>query len=328
MSLSWSWRERIKPWHRPIPRISRELLGAWLELFVLTGFAIAQPILDVTGEAPDFFLFRRASRLDMLLLVLAVTIAPALVLGLVELAAELAGERARELVHLVMVAGLSALIALEALKKLLPMRGKRLALLALLLAAGFALLYQKGPWVRLWLRYLVPAPLVFALLFATTSPSAELLRPVRTAAVAPLRTASGRALPPIVMVFFDEFPLQSLLDSSGQVDRRVYPNFADFAAHSTWYRNATGVSGFTPYAVPAMLTGRYPSKVVAPILQNYPENLFTPLRQLVQPEGLGDDHAALPAGPLRRHGRLPGRLRPGRGPQGLGRHLQKYRLAL
>jgi Sulfatase len=116
---------------------------------------------------------------------------------------------------------------------------------------------------------------VFALLFATTSPSAELLRPVRTAAAAPLRAASAKSLPPIVMVFFDEFPLQSLLDSSGQIDRRVYPNFADFAAHSTWYRNATGVSGFTPYALPAMLTGRYPSTVVAPILQNFPKNLFT-----------------------------------------------------
>jgi len=278
MSLSWSWRERVRTRQLPLSRLLRvpkELVQAWLELFVLTGFAVAQPILDVTGKAPDFFLFRRASRLDMLLLVLAVTLLPALLLGLVEAAAWLAGERARELVHLGLVAGLFALIALEALKKLVPMRGKRLALLALLLAAGFALLYHKRDWVRLWLRYLAPAPLVFALLFATTSPSAELLRPVRTAAVAPVRTASTKALPPIVMVFFDEFPLQSLLDSSGRIDRRVYPNFADFAAHSTWYRNATGVSGFTPYAVPAMLTGRYPSKVVAPILQNFPENLFT-----------------------------------------------------
>jgi hypothetical protein len=61
LSGSWSWRERIRPWHLPVPRVSGELLGAWLELFVLAGFAIAQPILDVTGKAPDFFLSRRAS---------------------------------------------------------------------------------------------------------------------------------------------------------------------------------------------------------------------------------------------------------------------------
>jgi hypothetical protein len=81
--------------------------------------------------------------------------------------------------------------------------------------------------------------------------------------------------PPVVMIFFDEFPLASLLDSKGRVDRRVWPNFASFAEGSTWYRNATGVSGFTPWAMPAMLTGRYPAKIKAPIYYEYPDNLFT-----------------------------------------------------
>jgi hypothetical protein len=82
----------------------------------------------------------------------------------------------------------------------------------------------------------------------------------------------------VVVVFFDEFPLQALLDSRGEVDGRVYPNFAGFAGDATWYRNATGVSGWTPRAVPAMLTGRYPSKGqmnAAPVAQVYPDNLFT-----------------------------------------------------
>jgi len=79
----------------------------------------------------------------------------------------------------------------------------------------------------------------------------------------------------VVLVFFDEFPLQSLLDSGGRIDRRVYPNLAGVADRATWYRNATGVSRFTQWAVPAMLTGRYPSKFKAPIAQQYPDNLFT-----------------------------------------------------
>ena len=66
------------------------------------------------------------------------------------------------------------------------------------------------------------------------------------------------------MILFDEFPLSSLLDAKGQIDKRVYPNFAELAGQSTWYRNATGVSGFTPWAMPAMLTGNYPAKVKAP----------------------------------------------------------------
>ena len=73
----------------------------------------------------------------------------------------------------------------------------------------------------------------------------------------PVRADSAKALPPVVMIVFDEFPLMSLLDSQGKVDARVYPNFAEFAARSTWYRNATGIGGWTPHAMPAMLSGRY-----------------------------------------------------------------------
>src|SRR5919108_624799 len=41
---------------------------------------------------------------------------------------------------------------------------------------------------------------------------------------------------------------------------------------------ASGIGGWTPYAVPAMLSGRYPAgdrKSAAPNLSSYPHNLFT-----------------------------------------------------
>jgi hypothetical protein len=69
---------------------SRDRLWAFLELLALVGFVIAQPTLDVLGKAPDFFLFRRADRTDILLLVLAVTVLPATCMWLVELAGGLA----------------------------------------------------------------------------------------------------------------------------------------------------------------------------------------------------------------------------------------------
>jgi hypothetical protein len=47
---------------------------------VLCGFAIAQPLLDVTGQSPDFFLFRRADRLDIVALLLGVILLPALLI--------------------------------------------------------------------------------------------------------------------------------------------------------------------------------------------------------------------------------------------------------
>jgi hypothetical protein len=79
----------------------------------------------------------------------------------------------------------------------------------------------------------------------------------------------------VVVVLFDEFPMMSLLDSRGRIDRRLYPNFARFAEDATWFRNATGIGPFTPYAVPAMLTGRYPARSVAPSYTEYPDNLYT-----------------------------------------------------
>jgi Sulfatase len=81
--------------------------------------------------------------------------------------------------------------------------------------------------------------------------------------------------PPLVIILFDEFPLGSLLDSRGRIDGRVYPNIAALAGTSTWYRNATGVAGYTPWALPAMLTGNYPAKASAPSFTEYPDNLFT-----------------------------------------------------
>jgi Sulfatase len=262
-------------------RIPPALWWALLDLFVLTGFVITQPLLDVTGKAPDFFLFHHLTRGGILLLVAVIAVAPTLALWVPEIVARAAaGERVRGLLHLAIVAGLFWLLALETGKKLLPLRGRRLTLVALLVAALAVLLYQRWSGLKLWLRYLAPAPLVFALLFATTSPTSRLIMPshpgVRSAV--PVQTHAGTPLPPVVVVFFDEFPLQSLLDSKGEVDGRVYPNFARFAHDATWYRNATGVSGWTPYAVPAMLTGRYPDKSrrnAAPVAQVYPDNLFT-----------------------------------------------------
>jgi hypothetical protein len=258
--------------------------GVWwalVELFALTGLAIAQPLLDVTGKAPDFFLLHRTDRAQILLLVALIVLAPAAGLWAAEvLAWLLGGERVRRLVHLVWVTGLFCLLGLEVAKKLTGLRGRRLVLAALVLGLGAGLVYARWAPIRLWLRYLAPAPLVFALVFATLSPSAELILPARADAktAVPVQTRPGKPLPPVVMVLFDEFPLQSLLDSSGQIDRRVYPNFAGFADQATWYRNATGIGGWTPFAVPSMLSGTWPTwaqRSSVPDRSGWPDNLFT-----------------------------------------------------
>jgi hypothetical protein len=257
--------------------LDRLHLWALVEVFVLSGFAIAQPLLDVTGKSPDFFLFRRADRLDIIALVLGVILLPALCIWGVEVAVGLASETARRLLHLAAIFGLFSLLAIEVAKKLTHLRGPVVAAVALAAGVLAAALYARTSWLRLWLRYLAPAPLVFALVFLLLSPTSRLVLPATehaTASAAPAVTAGGKH-PPLVVILFDEFPLKSLLDSKGEIDKRVYPNFAKFAGQATWYRNATGVSGFTPWAMPAMLTGRYPAKVKAPSYTEYPDNMLT-----------------------------------------------------
>jgi Sulfatase len=256
------WRDRLHPW-------------ALVELFVLCGFAIAQPLLDVTGQSPDFFLFRRADRLDIAALVSGVILLPALLLWGLEVTVGLVSERFRRYLHLAAVAGLASLLAIQVAKKLTGLRGPVVVGLALAVGALATVGYARASWPRLWLRYLTPAPLIFVLVFLLLSPSSRLVLPARPEATAAAAPGAAGPKPPLVMILFDEFPLSSLLDRKGRIDRRVYPNFAALADQSTWYRNATGVAGYTPWAMPAMLTGRYPAKVKAPSYTEYPDNMLT-----------------------------------------------------
>ncbi len=239
------------------------------ELLALTAFAIAQPVLDVTGRSPDFFLYRQATAGEMCLLVAAVVLGPPLLLWAVELAVRRAAGR----VHQAFVVVLFAAIGVEVGKKAVHLTGPPLVALAVLAGVAMGLTAARSKGLRQTIVYATPAPLVFALLFALTSPAGTLLRPAAGTDV--VATAGKR--PPVVVVFLDEFPLRSLLDDAGAIDARLFPNFANLASASTWYPNATGVIGWTQWAIPAMLTGRFPEKAVAPHYSAYPRNLFTVL---------------------------------------------------
>ena len=258
------WRDRLHLW-------------ALVELFALSGFAVAQPLLDVTGKSPDFLLFRRADRLDIVVLVLGVLLLPTVAIGAAEVVVGLVSETVRGFLHLAAIGGLFTLLAIQVVKKVTDLRGPVLVATAVVAGALAVVLYARQSWLKLWLRYLAPAPLVFALLFLLLSPASTLVLPAAaedSAGQAPAATATGKQ-PPLVMILFDEFPLSSLLDRKGQIDARVYPNLARVADQSTWYRNATGVAGFTPWAMPAMLTGNYPAKAKAPSYTEYPDNMLT-----------------------------------------------------
>lgn len=246
------------------------------ELLALTAFAIAQPVLDVTGRAPDFFLYRRANPNEMKLFIALVVLLPPLGLWAVECVVRVFSRAAAKLVHLVFVAALFGLLLVQIGKKTGPLTGVPLAVAAGVLGTGLAVLLARLTTFRQMLLYATPAPLVFALLFVLTAPAGALVRGSE------IDRGKGRFIanrPPIVFLFLDEFPLRALLDGKGEIDAKLFPNFARLAKLSTWYPNATGVTGWTPFAAPAMLGGRYPERAVAASYIEYPETLFTLLAE-------------------------------------------------
>ncbi|WP_326554314.1 sulfatase-like hydrolase/transferase [Micromonospora sp. NBC_01813] len=255
------------------PPAGKPTWHALLELIALSGLGVAQPLLDVIGRSPDFFFFHGAGAVAVLALVaIVVLLPPALLWGVELLAGLLAGAVVRRWAHRVLLAGLATLLAVQAGKSLTDLRGPLLMVVAAVAAVAAVAGYARFAVSRQVLRVAAVGPLVFVLLFVFASPSSAVFLG-RGAAEMSVRSTGPH--PPVVVVILDEFPLLSLLDEQGELDADRVPSFADLAAGSTWYRNATTVSGKTTSAVPAMLTGRYPAGAVTPHYSQYPENLFT-----------------------------------------------------
>lgn len=78
---------------------------------------------------------------------------------------------------------------------------------------------------------------------------------------------------PIVILAFDELPVASLMNERGDIDGRLYPNFARLRHDSIWFRNATTVATSTRKAIPALLTGTHPGHDELATRESH--NLFT-----------------------------------------------------
>lgn len=255
---------------RPPPGAGR--LGPALAVVVAWNFGVAQPLLDVLGRSAPFFVVHEARPVDLVLLAVGLTVvAPAALAGVLALIARLHARVGRVL-HTVVVGVLLALFARQVVGRLGSIPGALAAGLAVALAAGAVVAWDRVPAARSFVRWLTPAPIVFLGLFLFASPSGRLVFPSSAAAAEAARIGNPA---PVVMVVFDEMPSASLMTPDGSVDERAYPNFARLARTSTWYRNTTTVDTFTPLAVPAVLDGRQPDRMTVPSVQDHPRNLFT-----------------------------------------------------
>jgi hypothetical protein len=140
-------------------------------------------------------------------------------------------------------------------------------------AAGvaFGVAYRRFRAVRMFVTALSPSIVLFPALFLFSSSACRILRPSAGEIVSPEIDAAT----PVVLVVFDEFSLTSLLDEHDRIDAGRFPHLAALAREATWFRNATSVSYVTASAVPAILTGNYPTEKALSTLADHPRNLFT-----------------------------------------------------
>lgn len=240
-------------------------------------FALGQPILDLVGRNPEFFIARRFPVLDIVVLAALLMLTPLL------LVAPVFGLRAIDraaggAAHLVVLAALGAAAVATALQAAGAGTWTPALYfgLAALVGVALAVLYARVPIARTALSFLGLAPVVFAVWFATATPVAGLLFSSRSE----LPEAGNVANPvPVVMVVFDEFPLASLMHSDQSLNEESFPGFARLAGDGVWYRNAVGVHQQTEEAVPAILTGREVSEGSIPSTVDHPFTLFSLLSE-------------------------------------------------
>ena len=253
-------------------------VGGWdvaLSIVVAFNFAVAQPILDLTGKFPQFFLARRSPRIDLVLLAFGLAIGIPAVVATVVWGVRSVSRRVGAGLHVIVVGGLTASLAMQLLERMPGLENAATPVLvgaAVVLAVVLVVLFYRSTGVRSAVRLAAVSAILLPALFLFSSPASKLV--IRQAAAISGSSVIRNPVP-VVMLVADELPVASLMNAGGGIDAAMFPNFARLASRSTWFRNATAVHDFTEIAVPAILTGHYGDKRKLPIATHYPQNVFT-----------------------------------------------------
>jgi hypothetical protein len=239
----------------------------------VAGLAVTQPVLDVFGRNPEFFVAGRYGRREIVLFALAVALVPAAVAVATTTVAWLAHPALGATAYGAALAGFGTLFALVVLNALEVDVVWQAVAAALAVAALLVWLDRTRRPVRSMLSYLAVGNVAFVLLFLFASPTAELV------AGTTVPGAEGVAAPvlggPVVVLVLDEFPLTTILRPDGTIDEARYPNMARLAAGSTWFRNASSLHPLTKVSVPSILTGTVGEKGDLPTSHDHPRSYLT-----------------------------------------------------
>ena len=232
--------------------------------------AIAQPLLDLYGKNTTVFSAAKLSPLEVLVFLAIVGLGPALLcIGLDRISA-LFGPKVNEATRLCLISGLSLLLGLAVARWLDLDHNIPSIAIGCLFAVVIPFAFDKSKPVRDWSRLLA------LLAVAVMGAAVVAVQPVLFESNGPKSDAVvGNKDVNVLHVIFDEFPLYSLLDNTGQINAERFPGFAELSREATWYRNSVAESNFTHQAVPAILSSSIPTQSGGPFLSKYPKNIFT-----------------------------------------------------
>lgn len=261
------------------PSTLRVVGGRALILLGLSALAVVQPLLDLFGKNPEFFVAGDYSRGQIIWFALLIAIVPPLVGAAIVAVATVIDRRAGSIAFMVVAGVFAAAFVLAVLRTagldvLVPV-----LLLGIAGAAGVVWLVQRTTGGRLLITYLAAANLLFVGMFLFASPAADLVSGASGGDVGAfsLDVPDG----PVVVIILDEFPAATIMRSDGTINEERYPGFAALASVSTWFRNASSQYNLTHQAVPSVLDGHLADDGALPVYSDYPENLFTLLGAVV-----------------------------------------------
>jgi len=241
-------------------------------VFGLSALAVAVPLFEVLANGPEFFVARSTTLGTAVALVVVICAGVPLALLAVELALARVSTSAGAVYHHLLIACLMTAMALPWFEGSSTLGAAAQVAIAAVAGAACSVAAARFAPIQRFLALLAPASAVVPLLFLFNPGIRDALMPSHAA----LAASRVGQTPPVVFIVFDEFPLISLLDERREIDADRYPNLAAFSQRAYWFRNASGVSSQTAWAVPAIVSGRYPTAPNAvPTLRYYPNNLFT-----------------------------------------------------
>ena len=253
-----------------------------LALVGLAGVAITQPVLDLMGRNPEFFVAGRYTSTQIVAFALVVAGVPSFVLVAVFALARLVHRPTGDVVHVVLLGALGALFA-NVLVRAVGDVAMAVAVLAAGVGAAATVVVSRTRGGRLLLAYLAGANVLFLAAFLLASPASALLSGGQDPDA--LGEVSVPVPPgPVVVIVFDELPISTLMQTDGTINEERYPAFARLAERTTWFRNTSSPHSHTERAVPALATGMVREERVLPTFTAMPRNLLSLLGTAVPVE--------------------------------------------